>query len=341
MTTGALCKLLGYQMHRIGPRLCYHKPYRVRQCASLAAEVARGLRLAPRSLSPKLLYNRTGMTLFDRICGLPEYYLTRAEIGILRRIRDVLPAHLPRDCRLVELGSGSAVKTRLILEMLDAVQDDIEFIPIDISEALEEISLALLVDYPRLRVTGVMDDFDHGLEFVRRYGGGPNLIAFLGSSLGNFEPHNAQALLGRISAAMAESDTLLMGLDLVKERSVLERAYNDSQGVTAMFNLNLLSMINEELRGDFALNDFEHRCIFNPERSRMEMYIRSKRKQAVSIAKLGMRLQLEEGELIHTEHSHKYTLPGIREMLEVGGLETRRIWQDEENRYCVVLACRP
>ncbi len=329
----------GYQKHSISPRLCYYRPHSTGGEMSFAWEVSRSMDRRPRSLNPKFFYNRAGSLLFDQICQLPEYYPTRTEIKILQRMQDELTGHLHHNYRLVELGSGSAIKTRLILDVLDGMQDGVEFLPIDVSEILGESSLDLLEAYPRLRITGVMDTFESGLEFVRRYGGGPNLIAFLGSSLGNFEPHDAQEFLRQVSSTMDTSDLFLIGLDLVKERGVLERAYNDSRGITARFNLNVLLRINEELDGNFVPDNFEHHCIFNPDRSRIEMYLRSTKRQSVSIPKSGLSLDLEENELIHTEYSHKYTVPGIRSMMRGAGLEICRTWHDARG-YCVVLASR-
>ena len=327
-----------YQKHDLGPRLCYYRPHETRMEKSFAEEVASGLDRNPKSLNPKFFYDRAGSLLFDRICDLPEYYLTRTETRILQGMQSELPEYLGRSYRLVELGSGSAVKTRLILDVLDRLQGRIDFVPIDVSEILGESSLSLLESYPKLCVTGIIDSFESSLDFVSRYGGGPNLIAFLGSSLGNFEPDSAAGFLAKVRSTMTKSDLFLMGLDLVKDRDVLERAYNDSQGITAKFNLNVLSRINGELGGDFVLDNFDHHCVFNPEQSRIEMYLRSKTEQSVHISKTGLSLRFLAGELIHTEHSHKYTIPGIRGMMDDAGLGIRRIWQDPNGRYCVILA---
>ena len=329
-----------YQRHDAGPRLCHYKPRSIEKKITFAAEAARSLERIPRSLNPKFFYNKTGSMLFDQICQLPEYYLTRTEIKILQHMQDEIPQYLPVDYRLVELGSGSAVKTRLILDVLDRLQERVEFFPIDVSDILDESSLNLLESYPNLYITGVIDTFESGLEFIKRHGGGPNLIAFLGSSLGNFESHNAQAFLEQIAGTMREEDLFLLGLDLVKDRCVLEQAYNDSQGVTARFNLNVLQRINDELDGDFVLDDFAHHCIFNQDHSRIEMHLRSKREQTVNIPRAGLKIHLRENELIHTEHSHKYTIPRIKNMMQSAGLDTLKIWQDSEFQYCVVLASR-
>jgi len=324
----------------MGPRLCYYRPHDERREASFAQEVAYGMSKNPKQLNPKFFYNMQGSILFDRICRLPEYYLTRTEICILEQMQDDLAEFLNGEYRLVELGSGSAVKTRLILDILDRTQSAMEFLPIDISEVLSESSLALLESYPKLCVTGVMDAFESGLDFVKRHGGGPNLIAFLGSSLGNFEQDDADSFLRQVGDTMTESDLFLIGLDMVKERNMLEAAYNDSQGVTARFNLNILSRINEELGGDFVLENFEHHSKFNAGRSRMEMHLRSKTKQHVRIPKSNQILQMDEGELIHTENSHKYTIPGITSMMNRAGLDICRIWQDKLEYYSVVLTSR-
>ena len=329
-----------YRRHDVGPRLCYYRPPSASKESTFAEEVSRSLDHTPRSLNPKFFYNRTGSMLFDMICKLPEYYLTRSEISILGRMQESLPEYLPHRYRLVELGSGSAVKTRLILDVLDRRQDRLEFFPIDVSDILGKSSLDLLEAYPNLYITGVIDTFESGLEFIGRQDRGPDLFAFLGSSLGNFEPRGAQELLGRVSETMGGRDLFLLGLDMVKDRSILERAYDDSQNVTARFNLNILRRINDELGGDFAVDGFEHHSVFNPEYNRIEMYLRSRRDQSVRIPRSNLSIRLGEGELIHTEYSHKYTMSGISGMMDRAGLDILHTWRDPEFDYRVILAAR-
>ena len=318
----------------------YYSPNFVKKEKSFAEEISGSLQQKRKFISPKFFYDERGSKLFEEICSLPEYYLTRTEIKIIKDLQPELLSLIGSDYRLVELGSGSSVKTRLILDILAKHGEKLEYFPIDISEILRESSLDLLDDYPSLHITGIIDTYEEGLKFIENYDSKPNLIAFLGSSLGNFCSECSHDFLKKISSSMKRSDFFLIGLDLVKEKEILEKAYNDSSQKTAEFNLNVLSRINKELDGEFDLNKFSHHAIFNPDENRIEMYLKSKQKQTVNIPKANLFLEFEKDELIHTEHSHKYSFPQIEKMMNGAGLEINRIWKDENNHYAMVLASK-
>jgi len=322
----------------VHPRLNYFRPKLVKTKQSFAKEISQSLRQNPKFIDPKFFYDKKGSALFEKICLLPEYYLTRTEVEILHHIQNDLNHYLDSDYRLVELGSGSSTKTRLILDVLQQSQDKIEYFPIDISEILEESSKDLLKHYPELQITGIIDTYEDGLEFLRNYDDKNNLIVFLGSSFGNFSPDDGLDFLQKINSTMKDSDLFLIGLDLVKEKQFLEKAYNDSEGITSQFNLNVLSRINKELDGDFDLNSFEHHSLYNEKKKRIEIYLRSIKKQTARIIKANLSLTFEKDELIHTENSYKYTPSDIKYMMENAGLKIKQIWYDKNKHYSVVLA---
>ena len=318
----------GYENQQIHPRLSCFKHHSKKAEQTFAQEIASSLNNSYKFISPKFFYNTEGSQLFEKICDLKEYYLTRTEINILKQIQGDLG------------GSGSSVKTRLILDIFDKIQDNIEYFPIDISDILKDGCQELLSDYENLHVTGVIDTYHGGLEFIRHFDENPNLIIFLGSSFGNFTPHDGINFLKKINSAMKESDFFLIGLDLVKEKQILEKAYDDSKGITAKFNLNVLSRINDELDADFELKNFTHHAIFNESQQRIEMYLKSNCYQKITIPKSNLQIELQEDELIHTEHSHKYTIPQIEKMFDETGFGINKIWQDENRHYALVLCSK-
>jgi len=340
MSTKTIQKSLGYRHFEINSRLCYFKPESAKSKKSFAEEISRSLNQKEKSISPKFFYDRKGSELFDEICNLPEYYLTRTETNLLKSIVSDLEKFVTNDMRLVELGSGSAVKTRLLLDILMNLQNKIEFFPIDISDILQESSQKLLEDYENLSITGVIDTYEGGLEFIEQYDNKPNLIAFLGSSFGNFTPEFGFAFLQKISSIMKDNDLFFIGLDLVKDNEVLENAYDDSKGITANFNLNVLSRINDELNANFVLSKFAHHSLYNEKEQRIEMYLRSLEDQKVEIKKADMQLDIEKNELIHTEHSHKYSIPQIENIMNKAGFKVEKIWQDTNKPYALFLASK-
>ena len=337
MSLKTLQKRLNYTKHILGERLSYYEPSENKSQETFAQELSHSIRQKQKSISPKFLYDQNGSQLFEKICVLQEYYLTRTEIGILKQIDGKLQSYLNGNFRLVELGSGSSQKTRLIIDMLTRLQKHVEYFPIDISKILKKSSTVLQSDYKNLHITGIIDSYENGLEFVNSYDDMKNLIVFLGSSFGNFDPKNGIKFLQKINSSMKNDDLFLIGLDLVKDKTVLRQAYDDSQGITAQFNLNVLSRINSELGGNFDISKFVHHAVYNENQNKIEMYLRSLAKQTVEIPNANLMLEIDEGELIHTEDSHKYTISQIKQMFEMTGYQIEAMWNDENKYYSLVL----
>ncbi|HEU4593542.1 MAG TPA: L-histidine N(alpha)-methyltransferase [Pyrinomonadaceae bacterium] len=302
---------------------------------SFAADVRRGLTADRNRLSPKYFYDALGSQLFEAICLLPEYYLTRAENEIFsRRAREIVEAATEGGTRvtLFELGSGSATKTRLIVEALLERQTSLLYVPVDISaSALEQGARAMLREYPRLRVEAFASDYYTALPRLPEHFEDESraLVLFLGSNIGNFEPTEARSLLLALRRVLRAGDALLLGADLKKEPRVLDDAYDDPLGVTAAFNLNLLARINRELGADFDPRAFRHVGRYNEREGRVEMYVESRRAQVVRIAALDLEIHFAEGERIHTEYSYKYDLEEIGDLAARSGFALARTWLDE------------
>lgn len=307
---------------------------------SFADEISNTLSNSKKYIPPKFFYDQKGSQLFEQICKLPEYYPTRTEIEILKKIKTNLADYVDNSFKIVELGSGSSNKTNLILDVFDEFQGQIDYFPIDISDILTESSEILLQNYSNLHITGIVDTYEEGLDFIEKYDTKNNLILFLGSSFGNFIPSDGENFLHKINSIMKTNDLFLIGLDLVKEKSVLESAYNDKQGITAKFNLNVLSRINAELDADFELDNFEHYAIYNESKQRIEMYLKSLVNQTVTISKSNISLKLSRNELIHTEYSHKYTLSQIENIMKKTGFKLQHIWTDDAKFYSLILVSK-
>lgn len=330
-------KNLNYKKYSVNSNLCYFKLNSSKSEKSFADEIHFSLNQKSKFINPKFFYDHKGSELFERICNLPEYYPTRIEIGILKKLKNELANYLNDSFRLVELGSGSSIKTRIILDMLSQIQDHVEYFPIDISEILTTSSKLLQEDFSKLHITGIIDTYESGLEFLKNYDNDKNLIIFLGSSFGNFSPDEGKEFLKKINLSMKNNDLFLIGLDLVKNKIILENAYNDSQGITARFNLNVLSRINDELGADFNLDNFSHYSLYNESEQRIEMYLKSLLNQSIIIPKANLSLTLEKNELIHTEYSYKYTLSQIRELMFQTGFGIENIWLDENKQFALTL----
>jgi L-histidine Nalpha-methyltransferase len=295
--------------------------------AGFLAAVQAGLSESPKTLPCRYFYDLEGSLLFDQICELPEYYLTRAEDEILSASSGEIVAALPGPVDLAELGSGTARKTRRLLDALLRRQRTLRYIPVDISEEmLRQTAEALSREFPRLAVEPVVAEYSAGMVQVRERRSGPMLALFLGSNLGNFTPAEAVAFLREMRGMLAGGDYALLGLDLQKEPSILNAAYNDSQAVTARFNLNLLRRINRELGADFNLEGFEHHAFYNEEEGRIEMHLVSRREQSVHIG--GRTYRFEAGETIHTENSYKFNPAQIERMAGEAGFRLCRAWRD-------------
>ena len=337
MSLKTLQKKLGYTKYILGERLSYYEPSGNKSQKTFAQELSHSIRQKQKAINPKFFYDQKGSQLFEKICTLPEYYLTRTEISILKQIDGKLQSHLDGNFRLVELGSGSSQKTRLLIDMLTRLQKYVEYFPIDISKILKTSSTVLQSDYKKLHITGIIDNYENGLEFVKNYDNMKNLIVFLGSSFGNFDPENGISFLQKINSSMKKGDLFLVGLDLVKDKNVLYQAYNDSQGITAQFNLNILSRINSELGGNFDTSKFAHYAVYNENQNKIEIYLRSLAKQTVQIPNAELMLEIDDGELIHTENSYKYTISQIKQMFTITGYQIKDMWNDDNRYYSLVL----
>jgi dimethylhistidine N-methyltransferase len=308
---------------------------RVEQSNDFAEDVRTGLTSAAKKLPPKYLYDELGSQLFEAICLVPEYYPTRAENEILELHSDEIVASIEGRKTLLEMGSGSASKTRCIIEAILKQQPELLFVAVDISvTALENSSRVLLQSYPALRIEGYAGDYYDGLEALHdRPEGTRTLALFLGSNIGNFDEDESHRFLRAMRRILRAGDGLLLGADLKKDPAVLEAAYDDALGVTAAFNLNLLVRINRELDGNFDVHHFRHYTVFNESAGRIESYIESLREQNVRIEKLEMDVHFAEGERIHTENSYKYDLEGLAQMAAMNGFALTRTWLDRKEQF--------
>ncbi len=311
--------------------------------AAFARDVAEGLRSTPKQLFPKYFYDELGSLLFDAICLLPEYYLTRAENEILaRHAGDIVTTtaatgDTATPLALLELGSGSATKTRRIIEALLKRQPDLLYLPVDISaSALEASAHTLLQSYPALRIEAYASDYNTALARLKdeRELRPERLLAlFLGSNIGNFDRDGAKQFLRILRGVLRDGDALLLGADLKKDRATLEAAYDDALGVTAAFNLNQLVRLNREFDADFNLRAFRHVAVYNEDQGRIEIYIESKFAQVVQLSKLDMEITFTEGERIHTENSYKSDPAELDLLAERTGFACARRWTDEAGRF--------
>ncbi len=305
--------------------------------ADLAADVQRGLSLPQKALPPKYFYDERGARLFDAICELPEYYLTRTEAALLDQIAGEI-AERVRPADLVELGSGASRKTRILLDALTQ-RGDLRYVPIDVSESmLRESALVLRHSYPRLRVHAVVADYERDLHHLpaspRR------LLIFLGSTIGNLTPAAMRVFLHQLRAQLGPDDYFLLGVDLLKPTDTLEAAYNDAAGLTAEFNRNILHVLNRELEADFVPECFEHVAFFNAERSQIEMHLRVRSAQQVFIRRLDWTVHFAAGEMLHTEISRKFTRAEVEAALGAAGLHLAG-WYTPQNDYFGLALARP
>jgi dimethylhistidine N-methyltransferase len=297
------------------------------------ADVIAGLTAEQKTLPAKYFYDAEGSRLFEEICGLPEYYLTRTEIALLRDVAPAISTHIRRSAALVEFGSGASVKTRLLL---DAAPQLGAYVPIDISEsALAQAAHAIATDYPALAVTPIAADFTRPLTLPDSIRKRPIVGFFPGSTIGNFTPDEATALMAQARKLLGATASFLVGADLVKSAATLVSAYDDGQGVTAAFNKNLLVRINRELDGDFDLDSFRHRAVWNAKDSRMEMHLLSTRAQRVTIS--GEEIDFAEGQTIHTENSYKYTPELFGRIAGDAGWEIETAWISREQPFAIYL----
>jgi len=301
------------------------------EATSFAEDIITGLSSFPKSVSAKHFYDAIGSRLFERITRLPEYYPTRSEMRVLRDRAAQIADLIPLNAALVEFGSGSNAKIRLLLEATPKLS---AYAPVDISaKYLEEQAEELRRDFPRLEVLPVVADFTKRFELPSRIRPRPRIGFFPGSTIGNFEPLAAVQFLRNAARILGRDSVMIVGVDLVKDEKILHAAYNDGEGVTAAFNLNLLARINRELGGNFVLNQFQHRAYFEPKRQRIEMHLVSRKRQAVSIG--GKTFEFECGETIHTENSYKYTPQGFADLARQAGWIEGFFWTDPDEKFSV------
>jgi L-histidine Nalpha-methyltransferase len=311
-------------------------PYTVRRSRQqMVRDVRQGLTRMPKQLSPKYFYDERGSELFEEITQLPEYYLTRAERSLLEQriaeiIRDVRP------CSLVELGAGSATKTRIILDQMRSNGCAECYVPVDVSkDFLEATALQLRADYSDVEIKPVVSDITEpfALPALAR----PTLVAFLGSTIGNFPREQAIRLLSHIAAEMSAPDRFLLGADLIKDPEVINRAYNDAKGVTAAFNLNVLERLNRELDANFPIDDYQHRAFYSSENHRVEMHLIAKKPHKVVIPEIG-EISFEKGESIRTELSYKYDRAMLEDILTASGLTLEKWMPADDGSFALALA---
>jgi L-histidine N-alpha-methyltransferase len=311
-------------------------PYTVRRSRQqMVRDVREGLTKATKQLSSKYFYDERGSELFEQITQLPEYYLTRAERALLeQRISEIIAAVRP--CSLVELGAGSATKTRLILEEMRSSGCAECYVPIDVSkDFLEATAVQLDADYPSIRITPVVSDITE--PFTLPPLASPTLVAFLGSTIGNFPRQPAIRLLSHIARAMGPTDRFLLGADMRKDPEIINRAYNDTKGVTAAFNLNVLERLNRELGANFPVADYDHRAFYSSEHHRVEMHLIARTAHKVVIPEIG-EIQLQKGESIRTELSYKYDRETLEDILTAAGLVMESWMPADDGSFALALA---
>lgn len=301
-------------------------------------DVIDGLTATPKTLSPKYFYDAYGSELFEQICLLPEYYPTRTETGILQQVSNEI-AEITGVCELVELGSGSSTKTRLLLSAYENLGQPWQYVPIDVSrEILKESALQLHSEYAHLSILGLVGTYEQALLQLPPSSLPKRMIVFLGSSLGNFTQEECDRLFNEVRDILQVGDYFLLGIDLQKPKEILEKAYNDSQGVTAKFNLNMLSHLNGRYDGNFDLDLFQHQAIYNQTEKQIEMYLTAKQNQKIQLAKLNLDIEMEAGESILTEISRKFDLSQMGDFLAQHRLKTVKSWTDEKQWFGLILS---
>ncbi len=318
------------------------RPYSLDTREMLIWEVQRGLLRRPRSLPPWMFYDARGSRLFERITQLPEYYPTRTERRILASCCDAIIAAACPDTskalRLVELGAGTASKTTILLDAAARLQSEVLYAPVDVSsDALDIACETIATSLPEVCISPLVSNYVIHPPQLDSFNG-TTLGLYIGSSIGNFAPEEARTILRNLRGQLQSGDALLLGVDMVKDKRTLVAAYDDTGGVTAEFNLNMLHRLNRELGADFCLAKFRHRALWNPIESRIEMHLESTRDQYVRIAAASLDVYFAKAERLHTENSYKFTDASIRNLLGEAGFEVEQTWKDERGWYSVTLA---
>lgn len=300
-------------------------------------DVIQGLIQTPKSLPPKYFYDDHGSELFEKICELPEYYPTRTEAWILSQYADEI-AQITGCCELVELGSGSSTKTRLLLDAYQKIADSCRYLPIDVSGGILKTSVLQLQNkYPDFSIHGLLGTYEQALTHLESNYLQSRMLFFLGSSMGNFTPQESDHFLSQIAHTLKPGDYFLLGIDLQKPTEILEAAYNDSQEVTAAFNLNMLSHLNWRFQGNFDLNLFTHQAIYNQADSQIEMYLHCQENHLVSLDVLNLKVSFQAGESILTEISRKFNLVNLQKQLAAKGLKQLQVWTDPQQWFGLIL----
>ncbi len=300
-------------------------------------DVIKGLTEKLKSLPSKYFYDDPGSQLFERICELPEYYPTRTEAWILNQYADEI-AEITNCCELIELGSGSSTKTQALLTAYQKISGNCRYLPIDVSGGILKTSVLQLQEkYPDIAIHGLLGTYEQALVHLETNYLQSRMLFFLGSSLGNFNPEQCDSFLNQISRTLQTGDFFLLGIDLQKPKDILEAAYNDSQGVTAAFNLNMLSHLNWRFQGDFDINLFKHQAIYNEVDNQIEMYLHCQKSHWVNLEALDLKVFFEVGESILTELSRKFDLRTMETQLQTKGLKTVKTWTDEKGWFGLIL----
>jgi L-histidine Nalpha-methyltransferase len=305
--------------------------------STAGADVVQGLTQTFKTLPPRYFYDDRGSELFEQICELPEYYLTRTETGILQKYAHEI-ALKTGACELIELGSGSSTKTRILLDAYQKQNLPLQYLPIDISAGmLENSALALLKDYPSLKVRALAGTYELALAQLQTKELSSRMICFIGSTLGNLNPRECEVFFSKIKDALHVGEYFLLGVDLQKAKEILEAAYNDSQGVTAAFNLNMLDHLNRRFNGNFDTSQFEHWAFYNTTQNQIEMHLRSLKTQTVELDALNLKVSFEKGETMLTEISRKFDRQVLQAELKAKGLEAVQIWADDKQFFGLFL----
>jgi dimethylhistidine N-methyltransferase len=300
-------------------------------------DVIEGLSQPQKTLSPHYFYDSKGSQLFEEICQLPEYYPTRTEAAILEQYAPEI-AKITETCELIELGSGSSTKTRFLLDAYSSLGYPLSYVPIDVSGSiLKESAYSLLKDYPKLQVYAKVGTYEQALSNLKSPSLLPRMVLFLGSTIGNFTPQQCDRFLAQVKSALSVGDYFLLGIDLQKPKAILEAAYNDSQGVTAAFNLNMLQHLNWRFGGNFDLNLFSHRAIYNQSAAQIEMYLIAHKSHSVTLESLDLTVNFAAQETILTEISRKFELEEIKSSFASKGLEAIASWNDPNQWFALLL----
>ncbi|MFM7408903.1 MAG: L-histidine N(alpha)-methyltransferase [Cuspidothrix sp.] len=307
------------------------------ELATDGKDVIQGLTKKHKTLSPKYFYDDHGSLLFEEICELPEYYPTRTEAWILNQYADQI-ATITNCCELIELGSGSSTKTQALLDAYQKTAESCRYFPIDVSGGILKTSVLQLQEkYPNIAIHGLLGTYEQALVHLETNYLQSRMLFFLGSSLGNFNSEECDGFLNQISHTLQPGDYFLLGIDLQKPKDILEAAYNDSQNVTAAFNLNMLSHLNWRFQGDFDINLFKHQAIYNEVENQIEMYLHCQKSHWVTLEILELKVHFAEGESILTEISRKFDLTKMSQQLDSKGLKTIKTWTDEKEWFGLIL----